>query len=68
MQHNKDGILTELASIAFERGDRDIKTTEKLKALELLGKHYNLWAGNAQISDECMAKLDAILEKMGVAT
>lgn len=44
---NSDRVVQELASIAFDESD-GARTQDKLRALELLGKHLGLFAGNAR--------------------
>lgn len=45
----QDQILREVAAIALSPlGDELIKTTEKLKALELAGKHLAMWTDKQQ--------------------
>ena len=50
-----DTVITELAKIAFS--DTEITGREKMKALELLGKHLGLF-------DNCKADESKILEKL----
>ena len=50
-----DTVITELAKIAFS--DTEITVREKIKALELLGKHLGLF-------DNCKADESKILEKL----
>jgi len=58
-----DTVLGELAKIASAE-DVEITGKEKLKALELLGKHLGLFQNNADNS-EALAKLDEVLGKIG---
>lgn len=57
-----DTVLGELAKIAA--AEVDIKGSDKMKALELLGKHLGLFQNNADNS-EALAKLDEVLGKIG---
>lgn len=50
-----DTVITELAKIAFS--DTEITGREKIKALELLGKHLGLF-------DNCKADESKVLEKL----
>lgn len=48
-----DQILREVAAIALSPlGDEFVKTTEKIKALELAGKRLALWTDKQQISGD----------------
>lgn len=44
---NSDRVVMELANIAFDSAD-GARTKDKLRALELLGKHLGMFAGNAR--------------------
>ncbi|MDE7422802.1 MAG: terminase small subunit [Lachnospiraceae bacterium] len=46
--------------------EREVKLNDKIKALELLGKHLGMWKDKVELSglDEEKTKLDAILEQM----
>ena len=62
-ENRRKQVLDELAKIAFEDGD--VKTSEKMKALELLGKPLGLWKDAP--ADDGMAgelsKLSELLEQ-----
>ena len=58
-----DLVLDELRRIAMTE-EVEITGKEKLKALELLGKHLGLFQNNADNS-EALAKLDEVLGKIG---
>lgn len=57
-----DEVLRELQRIAMT--ETEITGKEKMKALELLGKHLGLFQNNADNS-EALAKLDEVLRKIG---
>ena len=49
-QITADLVLREVASIALAPlGDEVVKTTDKLKALELAGKHLAMWTDKKQV-------------------
>lgn len=55
-------------AIAVMKKGRDgyeIKTYDKIKALELIGKHIGMFDGKNQNEAEAMKKLDNVLEKIG---
>lgn len=55
-------------AIAVMKKGRDgyeIKTFDKIKALELIGKHIGMFDGKNQNEAEAMKKLDNVLEKIG---
>ena len=59
----REKVLDALAKIAFE--DNDVKTSEKMKALELLGKPLGLWK-DAPADDGVtgeLSKLSELLEQ-----
>ena len=45
--------------------EREIRLSDKLKALELLGKHIGMFQNNVNVSVENSGKLDAILSQIG---
>ena len=47
------------------RDGYEIKTYDKIKALELIGKHIGMFDGKNQNEAEAMKKLDNVLEKIG---
>ena len=57
-----DSVLQELSRIAMAQ-DVEITGKEKLKALELLGKHLNLFQNGADNS-AALEKLDEVLSKI----
>ena len=69
----QDMIVRELAKVAFAKYDEDnvqiglIKTSDKIKALELLGKHLGMFTDKVELSGEVNTnadKLDKILEQL----
>ena len=58
----QDRVLNEIASIAFKDG----KPSDKLKALELLGRHMGMFKDKVEVSglDTAKKKLDDILLQM----
>lgn len=59
-----DSVLNELSNIAF---CCDVKTPDKLKALELLGKHLGLFRDKLDISGSFkteMTNLESILQQL----
>lgn len=60
-----DSVLQELSRIAMAQ-DVEITGKEKLKALELLGKHLGLFQNGADNS-AALEKLDEVLSKLGGA-
>ena len=45
--------------------ERDIKMADKLKALELLGKHLGMYQNNVNVNIESSEKLDDIMRQLG---
>lgn len=45
--------------------EREIKMADKLKALELLGKHLGMFQNNLNVNVQPSEKLDAILSQLG---
>lgn len=45
--------------------EREIKMADKIKALELLGKHLGMYQNNLNVTVETFEKLDDILSQMG---
>lgn len=45
--------------------EREIKLADKIKALELLGKHLGMYQNNLSVTIETSEKLDDILSQMG---
>lgn len=45
--------------------EREIKMADKLKALELLGKHLGMYQNNVNVSVESSQKLDDIISQLG---
>lgn len=60
-QITADIVLKELAKIALT--ETEITGKEKMKALELLGKHLGMFTANADNSDT-LAKLDEVLGRI----
>lgn len=48
-----------------EMVEREIKMADKIKALELLGKHLGMYQNNLSITVETSEKLDDIMSQMG---
>lgn len=48
--------------------EREVKLADKLRALELLGKHLGMWTEKVQVSgvDGELSKLDATLKQLGM--
>jgi hypothetical protein len=58
-------ILEGLREIAFaDYADTQIKASERIRALELLGKYQNLWAGNDVQTAQTLALLDNLLARL----
>ena len=55
-----DDVLKELKEIAFAEGV-EISGKEKMKALELLGKHLGMFSGGGSEEKEILNKLDEVL-------
>lgn len=47
--------------------EREIKMADKLKALELLGKHLGMFQNNVNVNVESSSKLDDIMAQLGGA-
>ena len=67
-----DHVLDELAEIAFavpgEEGSLPVKVADKLRALELLGKHLGMFdAKSGREEADALEKLDRLLEGIGDA-
>ncbi len=66
----QDRVLNELAAIGFanvaELEKLKLKASDKLKALELMGRHLGMFKDKVEVSgiDEEKKKLDAILQQM----
>lgn len=45
--------------------EREIKMADKLKALELLGKHLGMYQNNLNVTVEASGKLDDIMSQLG---
>ena len=63
----ENAVLRELACIAFaELGE--VRAAEKMKALELLGRHLGMWNDKAQISvtDGEQTKLGQLIALLGM--
>ncbi len=66
----QDRVLNELAAIGFadaaELDKLKLKASDKLKALELMGRHLGMFKDKVEVSgiDEEKKKLDAILRQM----
>jgi phage terminase small subunit len=45
--------------------EREIRLADKIKALERLGDHLNMWAGDGGINADTMERLDGVLAKLG---
>lgn len=54
-----DDVINELKSVAFT--DTEITGKEKIKALELLGKHLGLFANGGSDDSKVLEKLDEVL-------
>ena len=54
-------IPTESGSIV----EREVKTYDKIRALELLGRHLSMWDGDGAGKAETLARLDEVLDKIG---
>lgn len=48
-----------------EMVEREIKLADKMKALELLGKHLGMYQNNLNVNIEVSEKLDDIMSQMG---
>lgn len=68
---NADRIIQELAIIAFERGadwtESKLKNNNKLRALELLGRHFGIFDGQgaAKPENQILKSLQALLSEGG---
>lgn len=49
-------VLKKLSSIAFSESDEKIRTSDKIKALELLGKYGSLWTDKIDLSGKVEAE------------
>lgn len=54
-----DDVINELKSVAFT--ETNITGKEKVKALELLGKHLGLFANGGSDDSKVLEKLDEVL-------
>ena len=45
--------------------EREVKMADKLKALELLGKHLGMYQSNVNVQVESSPKLDDIMKQLG---
>lgn len=58
-----DTVLKELTQIALT--ETEISGKEKMKALELLGKHLGMFTGSGTEEKEILDKLDSVLNTIG---
>lgn len=66
---NADRVLRELAKMGFADGDDiiqwNMKGSDRVKALELLGKHLGLFTGKVQVDVEQSEKLADVFQQLG---
>lgn len=48
----QDKVLNELANIGFAESSKQIRVTDKIKALELLGKHLGIFTDKLQVKGD----------------
>lgn len=48
----QDKVLNELANIGFAEPSKQIRVTDKIKALELLGKHLGIFTDKLQVKGD----------------
>ncbi|MBC8525902.1 MAG: terminase small subunit [Candidatus Cloacimonetes bacterium] len=61
-----EDILRELKKIAFDLQSEEVRYRDKLKALELLGKHLSMWTDRQEITkiDQRIVKIDLEAEDL----
>lgn len=59
-----DKVLYELAGIGFAEVDAKITQGDKIRALELLGKHLEMLPEKVKIEDERTARIEAALREL----